>query len=311
MGRETMEGKKKRIEFTASLKAGVVAFVFLLIGFEAGLFLVRSGERRRAAAPEAAQPPAPARADSAAPAAATAPGARAAQGARAPAARPGGVPASRPARPAPERFPFDPNTVSAEDLERLGFSPKQAQAILHYREAGGRFRRKADFARSFVVSEELYAALEPWIEIPKVDLNRADSAALDALPGIGPYYVRKILEYRERLRGYSYPEQLMDIERFDSTRFAGLADLVETGPAEPYPLWTLPEDSLKRHPYIGSYAAHGVVLFRDHTPRSGWTVAALDAAGILKPGMGEKLARCRIAAPSGSGDDAPAPPAAR
>ena len=200
---------------------------------------------------------------------------------------------------------------AAEDLERLGFSPKQAQAILHYREAGGRFRRKADFAKSFVVSEELYAALEPWIEIPKVDLNRADSAALDALPGIGPYYVRKILEYRERLRGYSYPEELMDIERFDSTRFAGLADLVEAGPAEPYPLWTLPEDSLQRHPYIGSYAAHGVVLFRDHTPRSGWNVAALDAAGILKPGMGEKLARCRIAAPSGSGDDAPAPPAAR
>jgi DNA uptake protein ComE-like DNA-binding protein len=303
-----MERKKKRFEFTASLKAGVIAFVFLLIGFEAGLFLVRSGERAAASgagAPAgAALPAAQAPADSAA-----APGAPAAQGARASRA-PAPAAARRPA-PAPERFPFDPNTISAEDLQRLGFSPKQAQAILNYRNSGGRFRRKADFAKSFVVSEDLFAELEPYIEIPKVDLNRADSAALDGLPGIGPYYVRKILEYRQKLRGFSYPEQLMDIERFDAERYDGLSDLIETGPSEPYPLWTLPEDSLKLHPYIGSYAAHGVVLFRDHTPRSGWTVEALDAAGILKPGTGEKLARCRIAAPTGSGDDAPEPPAAR
>ena len=272
-----MEKKKKRLEFTASLKAGLVAFVFLLIGFEGGLFLARSGERGGASAL-----PAPA-------ASAAAAG----------------------QKPGPESFPFNPNTASAADLERLGFSEKQAQAILHYREAGGRFRRKSDFAKSFVVSEEVFARLEPYIEIPKVDLNRADSAVLDGLPGIGPYYVRKILEYREKLGGYSYPEQLLDIERFDRERFDGLSDLVEAGPAEPYALWSLPEDSLKLHPYIGSYAAHGIVLFRDNTPRGEWTVEALDGAGILKPGMGEKLARCRLEDPIDSGDDVPAPPAAR
>ena len=33
-----------------------------------------------------------------------------------------------------ESFRFDPNTVSEEDLCRLGFSPKQAQSILNYRQ---------------------------------------------------------------------------------------------------------------------------------------------------------------------------------
>ena len=50
-----------------------------------------------------------------------------------------------------ESFHFDPNTVSHEDLCRLGFSPKQAQSIIAYRQKGGRFRRKTDFAKSYVV----------------------------------------------------------------------------------------------------------------------------------------------------------------
>ena len=41
-----------------------------------------------------------------------------------------------------ETFRFDPNTISVDDLCRLGFSPKQAQSIDNYRKKGGVFRRK-------------------------------------------------------------------------------------------------------------------------------------------------------------------------
>ena len=53
-----------------------------------------------------------------------------------------------------ELFQFDPNTVSLEELVRLGFSPKQAQVILNYRQAGAVFRVKSDFARCYTVSPE-------------------------------------------------------------------------------------------------------------------------------------------------------------
>lgn len=43
-----------------------------------------------------------------------------------------------------ESFMFNPNTASVEELQRLGFSLKQAQAIENYRNKGGRFRRKSD-----------------------------------------------------------------------------------------------------------------------------------------------------------------------
>lgn len=64
-----------------------------------------------------------------------------------------------------ELFQFDPNTVSLGELVRLGFSTKQAQVILNYRQAGAVFRVKSDFARCYTVSPEKYAELEPYIMI--------------------------------------------------------------------------------------------------------------------------------------------------
>ena len=122
-----------------------------------------------------------------------------------------------------ENFPFDPNTVSVEDLCRLGFTEKQAQAIDNYRSKGGRFRRKEDFAKSFVVADSVYRRLEPYITIPRIDINAADSAAFDGLPGIGPYFAARMVSYRESLGGYSFPEQLMDIYNFGEERYRGLS----------------------------------------------------------------------------------------
>ena len=197
-----------------------------------------------------------------------------------------------------ESFPFDPNSVSVSDLQRLGFSEKQALSIDAYRKKGGRFRRSSDFAKSYVVSDSVFARLEPYIRIPKLDINAADSAAFDTLPGIGGYYASKMVEYRARLHGYSYPEQLMDLGNFDEERFSGLADLITVGPSESYPLWTLSEEELAGHPYIGSRAAaHGIVLFRENHRPEHLTVENLASAGILDPLSASRLARCRITPP--------------
>ena len=196
-----------------------------------------------------------------------------------------------------ESFTFDPNTVSLSDLQRLGFSERQAQSIINYREKGGRFRRPSDFAKSYVVADSVFRRLEPYIRIPKIDLNSADSTALVSLPGIGPYYAARIIEHRTRLRGFSYPEQLMDINRFDREKYDALKDLITVGKSAPYPLWTLPEDSLKLHPYIDGGTAHGIVLYREHNPRDRWTVAGLRAAGVLRPSDADRLARCRLSSP--------------
>ena len=199
-----------------------------------------------------------------------------------------------------ESFRFDPNTATEDELCRLGFSPKQARSIVNYRQKGGRFRRKSDFAKSYVVSDSIYRRLEPYIDIPLLDLNLADSAAFDMLPGIGGWFASKMVEYRQQLKGYSHKEQLMEIWKFDRQKYDALEDLVTVAPEHitPYPLWTYPADSLRSHPYIRNYeTARAIVLYRENASPDQWSVEKLSAAGILSESAAEKLSKCVIADP--------------
>jgi DNA uptake protein ComE-like DNA-binding protein len=199
-----------------------------------------------------------------------------------------------------ESFRFNPNTVTKEDLRRLCFSEKQAQSIINYREKGGSYKRKEDFARSFVVSDSIYRRLEKYIDIPLVDLNLADSAAFDALPGIGGWFANKMVEYRKALGGYSCKEQLLDIYNFTEEKYRALEDLITVSPEHvtPYPLWTLPADSLRLHPYIKDYeTARSIVLYRENSPKDSLSVSSLASACILNADLAAKLSRCVILSP--------------
>lgn len=298
-----MEKKDRKDSPTTVFKVGAIALAFLIIGYQSALFVHKAAELRIAAArdkpdtvfvvyriPEGSALPAdvPSRIDTAVP-----------EIVRRNAPHSAPVQHARNRTRRVENFRFNPNTVSVEDLMRLGFSEKQAQSIDSYRARGGRFRRPSDFAKSYVVSDSVFRRLEPWIDIPKLDINRADSAAFDALPGIGPYFAAKMVEYRARLGGYSFKEQLMDIYHFDREKYDGLSDLIVCSrPGRAFRLWQMPEDSLRMHPYINSWqAAHSIVLFRENSPREDWTVEALGKAGILPPEDASRLARCFIAGP--------------
>lgn len=197
-------------------------------------------------------------------------------------------------------FRFNPNTASVEELCMLGFSQRQAESIDAYRRKGGRFHRKADFAKSYVVSDSIYSRLEKYIDIPLLDLNAADSAALDYLPGIGGWYASKIIEYRKLLGGFSYKEQLIDIYRFGQERYDKICDLIEVGTdmVVPLDLWRLSADSLSRHPYIRSVeVAKSIVLYRENAPKEKWTIEALEQVGILSMEDASRLRKCIIKAP--------------
>ena len=72
---------------------------------------------------------------------------------------------------APQRFRFNPNTITLDSLQLLGFSQRQAQTILNYRSKGGIFRRREDFARMYTVDSAMYASLEEYIFIPDKDTS--------------------------------------------------------------------------------------------------------------------------------------------
>lgn len=301
-----------------SFRAGIIALVFLVMGFQLALFVYKAAELRILAnrdRPDTVYV-CPGPAVSSPSSVSTPSSVSIPSGSFASSASGASVPSARTTRrnavhaPLAERireekprrqvesFRFDPNTVSVEDLQRLGFSPKQAVSIDNYRSKGGRFRRKEDFAKSYVVADSVYRRLEAYIDIPLLDINRADSAAFDALPGIGGYFAAKMVAYRRQLGGYSCKEQLMEIYHFDRERFDGLKELICVGEAPAFRLWTLPADSLRLHPHIRSWqTARAIVLYRENNAKEALTLAGLREAGILSEEQAEGLGRCRIEPP--------------
>ena len=198
-----------------------------------------------------------------------------------------------------ENFAFNPNTVSLEDLQRLGFSPRQAQSIVNYREKGGRFARAEDFGKSYVVSDSVFRRLRPFIRIPKLDINSADSAAFDDLPGIGPYYASQIVKYRTQLGGYASTEQLMDLYRFDEEKFAKIEDLIECKSPHYFDLWSVDEDALSSHPVIRKRStARAILRYKENNSRDKWSIDDLYMVGVIDSLQRLRLIRCTSPADS-------------
>ena len=302
------EGKMKRKPLSASFVTGAIALVFLIIGYEVAVFIHKAAVTRIEAnrdhpdtvyvyvnsGEDATEEETLSSALLRNPVRANAPESVSPSVVRHNAKHSPVVEAVRARSRKVESFSFNPNTVSVEDLQRLGFSEKQALSIDNYRLKGGRFRRKEDFAKSYVVADSVYDRLEPYIVIPKLDINKADSTALLDLPGIGPYFAGKIVSYRTSLRGYSAPEQLMEIYHFDREKYDGLKDLITCSAPEPYPIWTLSEDELSKHPHISRTEAHSIVIYREHHTPSECTFEGLRKAGTLSEEHAGKLSLCKL-----------------
>ena len=61
---------------------------------------------------------------------------------------------------------FDPNLASIDDLLKVGIPKKTAYMITHYREKGGKFRKKEDLKKIYGMPEDVYLKLESYIVIP-------------------------------------------------------------------------------------------------------------------------------------------------
>lgn len=188
-------------------------------------------------------------------------------------------------------FPFNPNDLPIKQWRKLGLSDRTILTIKNYEEQGGYFRKKADLAKIYGLEEEVFATLEPFIELDQsnqktkrqaskapvaksskpVDINSADSLQLLTVSGIGPFYAKVILEERRRLGGFVSKEQLKDVYGMqrkygnDSlTVYQRIEDQLTAGPAQTkrIDLNTATVEQLAAHPYIDYNLAQGIVNYR-------------------------------------------------
>jgi len=203
---------------------------------------------------------------------------------------------------------FDPNKIDKNGLVELGLSPKQAQVVVNYRKKGGKFKKAEDFSKLYVISPDTYERVKTGIAIEKTPqdtilkkkeisfktfethkreplyLNTADSVALVALPGIGPYYARKIIQYRDRLGGFAAKEQLLEIFGIDKERLDLFTDriVVDTNNVTKTDFNDVTFEELSRHPYLGGYVARSIIRYRDAKGAEMTNLANLVLNNIIK-----------------------------
>lgn len=61
-----------------------------------------------------------------------------------------------------------------------------------------------------------------------ININTADAAKLESLPGIGPVLAGDIVAYREAHGGFNYIEELKKVKGIGDKKFEEIKDLVKT-----------------------------------------------------------------------------------
>ncbi|MAE85205.1 MAG: hypothetical protein CMB80_20895 [Flammeovirgaceae bacterium] len=211
-----------------------------------------------------------------------------------------------------QRFRFDPNTASKEELLSLGFAQRVANNIISYREKGGEFKIKKDLSRIYGISEALMADLWPLISLPeeyehtktddiplkkketvtvsKFDLNHVDAATLQSIRGIGPVLSERIIKFRDRLGGFHSTSQLDEVYGLDSLV---INKILEKSTLDNTVLnqINLNTDSLKalyQHPYIDYNLAKAIYNFRVQRGRLD-SVAQIKSIKILNDSIYQKI----------------------
>ena len=98
-----------------------------------------------------------------------------------------------------------------------------------------------------------------------LDLNTADTLDLQDLHGIGPYFARAIVKYRNLLGGYVDKTQLLEVYGMTEDRYKAIEPniVVGSGSICKIDINRAPYAELRRHPYIDKYVAKAIVRLRE------------------------------------------------
>jgi DNA uptake protein ComE-like DNA-binding protein len=124
------------------------------------------------------------------------------------------------------------------------------------------------FTSAVSVNDTLHTKYIPRSKVlPIVEINKADSAQLESLPGIGPVLASRIVKYRRLLGGFYKVDQLKEIYGMSGELFVKCAPSLKVDSFEIKKLDInfLSVSELCRHPYVGFKQAKKLVKFRDKT----------------------------------------------
>lgn len=181
---------------------------------------------------------------------------------------------------------FNPNDLDLAGWMKLGFSEKQANVILNYKNKvlKGNFRSPEDLANCFVVSETKFEELKPYIKLEdktisenfpekkssesaatdfsRTDLNKITFQQLREF-GFDEKSAAGFLGFRKKLGGFADKKQISETYNIDkdlASKIIAEAPL-DASQIRRYRISEAPEGWLKEHPYFRYYADR-IIFYR-------------------------------------------------
>ena len=174
-----------------------------------------------------------------------------------------------------EQFGID--TVGVNYLRLIGFSTRQAEALIRYREQGDGIHSMNELRDCYAVSEEMADSLEHFVVLtPRdphqglVEINSADSARLRSVRGIGEKTVVAVLEYRKLLGGFVRKEQIAELKCVTSENFDKISKQIycDSCNISKIDINFAPASQFEHHPYMSRRAIKLIVETRES--KGGW-----------------------------------------
>ncbi len=186
---------------------------------------------------------------------------------------------------------FDPNDLDEQGWQSLGFTEKQAQSILNYKNKilRGRFKTLEEVQKSYVIASK-FEELKPWIKFStpsneenltshqvsktepitvnfsELSLNHITQKQLVAF-GFSEKVAGSLVAYRKSLGGFMNKNQVFEVYNIDrdlAEKLVATLQLDNTNVAR-YTLVDAPESWLKTHPYF-KYSADKIIFYRISYP---------------------------------------------
>lgn len=178
---------------------------------------------------------------------------------------------------------FDPNTYSKEQWIKLGLSEKQANVVLKFTRRG--INSNEDLKKIFVIPQELYEKIKDSTYYPKKDftnelqqelqrdrvtinlinLNKGELEEFTKINGIGPFYAKQIIRYRDQLGGFYSKEQLLEVWKMNVETYDKIKDYVfiTKGELRQISLNNTNVNELNNHPYLNWNQANSIIKLRE------------------------------------------------
>lgn len=177
---------------------------------------------------------------------------------------------------------FNPNTYSLSDWKNLGLSEKQSLVVLKFTSRG--IYSEQDLKRIFVIPDILFELIRDSVVYPErfqnspnqesfkkqakqitlINLNTADTTEFMKIYGIGAFYAKQIIRYREKLGGFFKKEQLFEVWKMTTDAYDKIKDhvFISEKDVKRININSVTIEELKVHPYLKWNQANSIIKMR-------------------------------------------------